>query len=57
MKSKVEMELKIASTLKKKDRLVKKLKVKFVESAKEEEEEGIKRMKNKNKKKPKKLLH
>ena len=39
MKSKVEMELKIASTLKKKVRIVKKLKEKFGEGANEEEEE------------------
>ena len=39
MKSKIEMKLKIASTLKKKDKLVKKLKAKFVEGADEEDEE------------------
>ena len=39
MKSKVEMELKIVSTLKKKDKLVRKLKAKFGEGAGDEEEE------------------
>ena len=39
LKSKVEIELKTTSTLKKKDRLVKKLKAKFGEDADEEEEE------------------
>lgn len=39
VKSKITMELKIASTLKKKDKLVKKLKDKFGEGAYEEEEE------------------
>ena len=34
------MELKITSTLKKKDKLVKKLKAKFGEGVEEEEEEG-----------------
>ena len=39
MKSKVEMELKTTSTLKKKDKLMKKLKAKFGEGAGEDEEE------------------
>ena len=39
VKSKVEMELKIASTIKKKDRLVKKLKARFGEGAVKAEEE------------------
>ena len=43
VRSKVNMELKIASTIKKKDRLVKKLKARFREGAveaKEEDEEA-----------------
>ena len=39
MKSKIEMEFKTTSTLKKKDRLVKNLKEKFGKGANEEEEE------------------
>ena len=39
VKSKITMELKIASAIKKKDRIVKKLKAKFGEGAEEEEEE------------------
>ena len=39
VKSKVDMELKTASTIKRKDRLVKKLKAKFGEGAAEAEEE------------------
>ena len=38
-KSKIAMELKTTSVIKKKDRLVKKLKAKFGEGAKQEEEE------------------
>ena len=44
VRSKVDMELKIASTIKRKDRLVKKLKAKFgegaIEAEEEEDEEG-----------------
>ena len=39
MKSKVEMELKTTSTLKKKDKLVKNIKAKFGEGAKEEDDD------------------
>ena len=39
MKSKVEMELKIASTLKKKDKMVRKLKAKFRQGARDNDEE------------------
>ena len=39
VKSKVEIDLKMASTLKKKDRMVKKLKAKLGEDVDEEEEE------------------
>ena len=39
VKSRVEIDLKMASTLKKKDKMVKKLKAKFVEGDEEEDDE------------------
>ena len=57
MKSKVEMELKTTSTLKKKDKLVKNLKAKFGEGLVKKKKKIMKRMKRKNKNKLKNLLH